>query len=80
MLPPHPAAKLAGGYQQQEHPMSRKTTNLEAVATIGIDIGKNTFHLIGLDKIAAIVLRQKLSRNQVVIRLANMPRCLIGMG
>ena len=30
--------------------MSRKTTNLEAVATIGIDIGKNTFHLIGLDK------------------------------
>ena len=27
----------------------------------------------------AIVLRQKLSRNQVDTRLANMPRCLIGM-
>jgi len=59
--------------------MSRKTTNLEAVATIGIDIGKNTFHLIGLDEKGAIVLRQKLLRGQVVTRLANMPLCLIGM-
>ncbi|MFY9893660.1 MAG: IS110 family transposase [Xanthobacteraceae bacterium] len=59
--------------------MPRKTTSLEAVATIGIDIGKNTFHLIGLDKVGAIVLRQKLSRSQVDTRLANMPPCLIGM-
>ncbi len=59
--------------------MSRKTTNLEAVATIGIDIGKNAFHLIGLDEKGAIVLRQKLLRGQVVTRLANMPLCLIGM-
>ena len=59
--------------------MPPKTTSLEACRTIGIDIGKNTFHLIGLDKMGAIVLRQKLSRNQVNIRLANMPRCLIGV-
>jgi len=59
--------------------MSRKTTNLEAVATIGVDIGKNTFHLIGFDEKGAIVLRQKLLRGQVVTRLANMPLCLIGM-
>ena len=57
----------------------RPRTSLEACRTIGIDIGKNTFHLIGLDKMGAIVLRQKLSRDQVDIRLANMPRCLIGM-
>jgi len=59
--------------------MPLKTTSLKACPTIGIDTGKNTFHLIGLDKMGAIVLRQKLSRNQVDIRLANMPRCLIGM-
>ena len=59
--------------------MPPKTASLEACRTIGIDIGKNTFHLIGLDKMGAIVLRQKLSRNQVDTRLANMPRCLIGM-
>lgn len=59
--------------------MARKATGIEVVATIGIDIGKNTFHLIGLDKKGAIVLRQKLSRGQIDARLANMPPCLIGM-
>jgi hypothetical protein len=67
VLTPHAAAKLAWGCEHQEHPMSRKTTIVEAVATIGIDIGKNTFHLIGLDKKGAIVLRQKLSRSQVAV-------------
>jgi transposase len=33
----------------------------DTVAVLGIDIG-NVFHLIGLDKRGAIVLRQKLSR------------------
>ena len=37
----------------------------DAVATIGIDIGKNTFHLVGLDKRGAIVLRTKVSRSQL---------------
>jgi hypothetical protein len=49
------------------------------VAVLGIDIGKNVFHLIGLDKRGAIVLRQKLSRGQLEARLANIPTCLIGM-
>ena len=38
------------------------TAPLHQVATIGIGIGKNSFHLIGLDARGAIVLRQKLSR------------------
>jgi hypothetical protein len=42
--------------------MPHDTSRLEAIATIGIDIGKNTFHLVGLDRNGAIVLRQKLSR------------------
>ena len=50
-----------------------------AVAVIGIDIGKNSFHVIGQDKRGAIVLRQKWSRGQVEARLANLPPCLIGM-
>ena len=49
------------------------------VAVIGIDIGKNVFHLIGLDKRGAIVLKAKLSRSQLENRLANLPPCLIGM-
>ena len=34
----------------------------DAVAVIGIDIGKNSFHVVGLDNRGAIVLRQKWSR------------------
>ena len=49
------------------------------VATIGIDIGKNTFHLVGLDQRGNIVLQLKTSRQQLERRLANLPRCLIGM-
>jgi hypothetical protein len=37
----------------------------DPVATIGIDIGKNTFHLVGLDKRGAIVMRVRVSRNQL---------------
>src|SRR5271169_24858 len=49
------------------------------VATMGIDIGKNSFHVVGLDQRGAIVLRQKWSRGQIEARLANLPPCLIGM-
>ena len=49
------------------------------IAVIGIDIGKNSFHIVGLDRRGAIVLRQKWSRGQVETRLANVPPCLIGM-
>ena len=43
------------------------------IAVIGIDIGKNVFHLIGLDSRGAIVLKCKLSRSQLENRLANTP-------
>ena len=49
------------------------------IAAIGIDIGKNSFHVVGLDGRGAIALRQKWSRGQVETRLATMPACLIGM-
>ena len=50
-----------------------------AIAVIGIDIGKNSFHIVGHDERGAIVLRQKWSRGQVEARFANLPPCRIGM-
>lgn len=50
-----------------------------AVAVIGIDIGKNSFHVVGHDARGAIVLRQKWSRGHVEAQLGNMQACLIGM-
>ena len=49
------------------------------IDVIGIDIGKNSFHVVGQDRRGALVLRQKWSRGQVEARLANLPGCLIGM-
>ena len=57
--------------------MSEKHNSV--IAVIGIDIGKNSFHVVGLDGRGAIALRQKWSRGQVETRFANMPACLIGM-
>ena len=49
------------------------------IAVVGIDIGKNSFHIVGLDRRGAIVLRQKWSRSLVDAHFANMSPCLIGM-
>jgi transposase len=58
--------------------MTQQTT-AETIATIGIDLGKNTFHLIGMDARGRIVLRRKIARGQLQSCLANVPACLIGM-
>ena len=40
-------------------------TLYSSVTVIGIDIGKNSFHVVGQDARGAIVLRQKWSRGQI---------------
>ena len=58
--------------------MSQKT-HAVITRTIGIDTGKNTLHLVGLDDRGTIVLREKLGRSRIRTRLANIPPCLIGI-
>jgi transposase len=77
VLLPRQPAKLARGAKDKEHAMSQ--TPNTAIAVIGIDIGKNSFHIVGQDERGAIVLRQKWSRGQVEARFANIPPCLVGM-
>ena len=59
MLLPRQQAKLARGAKDKEHAMSQ--TPNTAIAVIGIDIGKNSFHVVGHDARGAIMLRQKWS-------------------
>src|SRR3974377_794431 len=68
---------LARGTEDKEHAMSQKLNR--QITVIGIDIGKNSFHMVGQDRRGALLLRQKWSRGQVEARLANLPPCLIGM-
>ena len=75
--PTPPLLQTGGGTEDKGHAMREKSKSI--IAVIGIDIGKNSFHVVGLDKRGAIALRQKWSRGQIETRLANMPPCLIGM-
>jgi transposase len=68
---------LVRGTKDKERAMAEALKN--SIAFVGIDIGKNSFHIAGLNECGAIVLRQKWSRRQVEARFANMPPCLIGM-
>ena len=53
MLLPRQQAKLARGAKDMEHSMSQ-TTNT-AIAVIGIDIGKNAFHVVGHEQAASTI-------------------------
>jgi transposase len=58
--------------------MSQRTDAVVA-STIGIDTGKNTVHLVGLDDQGTIVLREKVVRGRVGARFVNVPPRLIGI-
>ncbi len=50
-----------------------------SVVTIGIDVGKTWFHLVGLDSRGAIVARQRFNRSQLLRYMGKLAPCLIGM-
>ena len=49
------------------------------IKTIGIDIGKTWFHVVGCNGAGAPVVRQPYIRNKLMEDLINVPACLIGM-
>jgi transposase len=49
------------------------------IASIGIDIGKTTFHLVALDEHGSIVIRRKFSRKALLVYTAKLASSLIGM-
>ena len=73
-LPPATALRVRGGCQEKEHHQPHEST-VHAVTAIGIDMGKNILHMVGLDSRGAIVLREKVSRGRVASRLANLQPC-----
>jgi transposase len=49
------------------------------IASIGIDLGKTTFHLVALDPHGSIVIRRKFSRKALLAYTAKLTSSLIGM-
>ena len=49
------------------------------IASIGIDLGKTTFHLVALGERSKVLVRKKFSRTQLLAHTANLPPSLIGL-
>ena len=49
------------------------------IASIGVDLGQTTFHLVALGERNKILLRRKFSRSQLLAYTANLPSSLIGL-
>jgi len=49
------------------------------VTTIGIDLAKTSFSLVGMNEHGKVVLRKTLSRNKLPEFIAQHSQCVIGM-
>lgn len=48
-------------------------------AVIGVDIGKDVFHLVGFDRSGQRILRKKIKRLALQSTFEKLPRCVVGM-
>ena len=53
--------------------------DLSNLACIGVDIGKEVFHLVGFDSGGKLVLQQKIKRLALVSTFKKIPGCIVGM-
>jgi len=53
--------------------------DLAGLVTVGVDIGKDVFHLVGFDAGGAVVLRKKIKRLALEPTFEALPRCVVGM-
>ena len=49
------------------------------IAVLGIDLGKNSCSVVGLDSSGKVVLRRRLSRDGVVKLASGLPGCVVAM-
>jgi len=54
-------------------------TNIPELASIGLDIGKDVFHLVGFSTDGQVVLRRKIKRLALTETFKKLPPCIVGM-
>lgn len=54
-------------------------SEFDELMSIGVDIGKDTFHLVGFDQAGQRVLRKKIKRLALVETFERLPHCIVGM-
>lgn len=58
---------------------TKKVDGIENLAVVGVDIGKDTFHLVGFDSDGNLIVRTKIKRQAMNQTFENLPRCVVGM-
>ncbi len=58
---------------------AKKKGSIEELAVVGIDIGKETFHLVGFDRSGQLVMRKQIKRLALSATFEHLPRCIVGM-
>jgi len=53
--------------------------DFDELMSIGIDIGKDPFHLVGFDHDGERVLRKQIKRLALIATFEKLPRCIVGM-
>ncbi len=54
-------------------------TGFDGLMLIGVDIGKDTFHLVGFDHSGQRLLRKQIKRLALVATFERLPHCIVGM-
>jgi transposase len=57
----------------------KKENKIEALMSVGIDIGKDVFHLVGFDPAGNVVVRKKIKRMALEKTFEELPSCIVGM-
>lgn len=52
---------------------------IDELMSIGIDIGKNTFHIVAFDQEGQLVIRKQIKRLALPAVFEKLPRCVVGM-
>lgn len=49
------------------------------ISVVGIDLGKQTFHIHGVDDTGKVIVQKKLTRSKLQAFMLNLEPCLVGM-
>ena len=80
LLPPNGGLALrAHRLKQEKQPMTNEQST-QTFASIGIDIGKDVFHIVGFDASGKVVLRKKFKRLALEAELAKLQPSIVALG
>src|SRR3990172_7749051 len=79
LLPPNGGLALrAHRLKQEKQPMTNEQST-QTFASIGIDIGKDVFHIVGFDAAGKVVLRKNFKRLALEAELAKLQPSIVGL-